>query len=166
MTEQTILVRAATVGDLERILEIYNHEVLHSTATYDTQPRTLAEQRKWYGVHDEKHPVIVAQSGDGVDGWASLSPWSERAAYARTVEVSVYVAQESRRRGVGRRLLEALVAEALSLGHHALIARISADNEASVRLHAALGFADVGTLREVGVKFGRLLDVAIMERLL
>jgi L-amino acid N-acyltransferase YncA len=82
------------------------------------------------------------------------------------VEVSVYVARESRRNGVGRRLLQALITAARERGHHAVLSRISVDNEASIRLHAALGFSTVGTLKEVGVKFGRLLDVAIMELLL
>lgn len=99
-------------------------------------------------------------------GWASLSPWSDRAAYAKTVEVSVYVAEEHRRRGVGRRLLQALVAAGRAHGHHSLLARISADNDASIRLHARLGFTVAGTLHEVGTKFGRVLDICIMELLL
>jgi len=165
MAAPLMRVRAAGQEDLARILEIYNHEVLVSTATYDTVPRTPAEHRKWFSLHGTDHPVLVADAGSAIAGWASLSPWSDRAAYSKAVEVSVYVAEEHRRQGVGRLLLQALIDAGRLHGYHALLARISADNEASIRLHAALGFTVVGTLREVGVKFGRTLDVAIMEML-
>ncbi len=158
-------IRAAGHGDLSRILEIYNREVLVSTATYDTVARTEAEHRKWFAIHGPHHPVLVAESEGTVCGWASLSPWSDRAAYARTVEVSVYVAEEHRRRGIGRQLLSALVEAGRAHGHRSLLARISADNEASIRLHAEAGFSVVGTMHEVGTKFGRTLDVCIMELL-
>ncbi len=161
-----IAIRPAREEDLPRIRAIYNHEVLASTATYDTQPRSAAEQRAWFRHHDGAHPVFVAERGDAVLGWASLSPWSDRPAYGRTVEVSVYVAEESRRLGIGRMLLQALVDSASSLGHHALLARISSDNTASVILHERLGFFVAGTLKEVGVKFGRVLDVVVMELVL
>jgi L-amino acid N-acyltransferase YncA len=158
-------VRAAGHEDLPRILDIYNREVLVSTATYDTVPRTPAEHRKWFSLHDSDHPVLLAESGGEIAGWASLSPWADRAAYSRSVEVSVYVAEEHRRKGVGRLLLGSLVEAGRAHGYHALLARISADNEASILLHAQLGFVVAGTLREVGMKFGRILDVCIMELL-
>jgi len=162
-----ITIRPAEQKDLTRILEIYNREVLVSTATYDTQPRTMGEQRKWFAAHGTTHPVLVACSEEGtVCGWGSLSPWSDRAAYGKSVEVSVYVAEESRRAGVGRQILETLIETGRARRFHALLSRISADNEASVRLHAEAGFFVAGTLKEVGVKFGRILDVAIMELLL
>ncbi len=161
-----ITVRPARYEDLPRILDIYNHEVIHSTATYDTEPRTMEEQEKWYAHHGDMHPVIVAESEGRVLGWASLSPWAERAAYASSVEDSVYVAHDARRRGVGRVLLRALIDTARGRGYHAVLGRISADNEASMRLHAEEGFVTVGTLKEVGIKFGRMLDVAIVELIL
>lgn len=166
MSEPQTIIRPAREADLSCILEIYNIEVASSTATYDTEPRTEEEHRKWFHHHGPAYPVLVAEREGRVCGWASLSPWSDRLAYSRSVEVSVYVAREYRRSGAGRLLMLALITAARERGHHALLSRISADNEASIRLHADLGFAAVGTLREVGVKFGRLLDVAIMEMLL
>ncbi len=161
-----LTVRDAREEDLPRIRAIYNHEVQSSTATYDTRPRTAAEQRAWFAMHGGSHPVLVAERDGAVCGWASLSPWSDRAAYRRTVEVSVYVAEEWRRRGIGRSLLVALIDAGRAHRHHALIARISSDNTASIALHAALGFEVAGTLKEVGVKFGRMLDVCVMELIL
>ncbi len=166
MASQLTSVRAAQEKDLPRIRAIYNREVLVSTATYDTKPRSAAEQRAWFGIHGGKHPVLVAEQDGVICGWASLSPWSDRAAYDTSVEVSVYVAEEWRRRGIGRLLLQALIDAGRAHGHHALLARISADNTASIELHAALGFFVAGTLKEVGIKFGRLLDVCIMELIL
>ena len=163
MAAPLIQIRTAAHADLPGILSIYNREVLVSTATYDTVPRTEAEHRTWFSVHGPDYPVFVADLDGAVIGWASLSPWSDRAAYARSAEVSEYVDEEHRRMGVGRRLLQKLIDAGRAHGYHALLARISADNEASVRLHAQLGFFVAGTLREVGEKFGRTLDVCIME---
>jgi len=159
-------VRPARLDDLSRILDIYNHEVIHSTATYDTDPRSMEEQEHWYTHHGDSYPVLVAEGDGRVLGWASLSPWAERAAYGGSVEDSVYVAHDARRRGVGRILLRALVDEARRRGYHAILGRISADNEASMRLHTEEGFETVGLLKEVGIKFGRVLDVAIVELVL
>ena len=100
-----------------------------------------------------------------VVGWASLSKWHERAAYADAAEVSVYVASPHRGQGIGRRLLEAVIEEGRSAGLHAVIAQIVGGNEVSVHLHAAFGFETVGLLKEVGRKFGRVLDVLIMEKI-
>jgi L-amino acid N-acyltransferase YncA len=166
MAAPVMEIRAAAHGDLPRILSIYNREVLVSTATYDTVPRTEAEHRAWFSLHGPEYPVLVAELDGKVIGWASLSPWSDRAAYSRSAEVSAYVDEEHRRMGVGRRLLRELIDAGRARGYHALLARISADNEASVRLHAQLGFSIAGTLREVGEKFGRILDVCIMELLI
>jgi L-amino acid N-acyltransferase YncA len=163
MASSVTAVRPAWGTDLPRILDIYNHEVRVSTATYDTQPRSMTEQVEWFAHHGPVHPVLVSEEGGSVTGWASLSPWSDRPAYDRSVEVSVYVAEEHRGKGHGKLLLQALIDAARGLGHHALLARISADNTVSIRLHEGLGFAEVGLLKEVGHKFGRMLDVSIME---
>jgi L-amino acid N-acyltransferase YncA len=144
---------------------IYDHEVLHSTATFDVTPRSADEWRDWWGHHEqERFPVLVASEQGLVLGWASLSPWATRCAYARANEVSVYVDRAARGRGVGAALLEALVARARALGVGVLLSRIEVSGgDASVRLHRRFGFQDVGVMRRVGEKFGRILDVMIMD---
>jgi phosphinothricin acetyltransferase len=159
-------IREAREADLERINDIYTQAVLRTTATFDMTPKSMEERRSWFACHGAAHPVIVAEEGTAVCGWAALSGWSDRAAYEHTVENSVYIAEECRGKGIGTELLRALIARARKLGHHAVIARIAQDNPASMRLHKAAGFFSVGTMKEVGVKFGRVLDVHILELLL
>ncbi|MGI9578980.1 MAG: GNAT family N-acetyltransferase [Microthrixaceae bacterium] len=160
-------IRDATVGDAEAILEIYNHQVLTSTATFDLVPRTIREQQDWLTQRSGAHAVIVAELGDGsVGGFGALSPYRERAGYATTVEDSVYVAESHLREGIGRLLLEALVDRARSHGFHALMAKIVGGHNASIELHRRCGFEIIGTESEVGRKFGRWLDVVLMEQLL
>lgn len=153
--------------DAEAIREIYNVEVLESTVTFDLVPRSLAEQLVWIEEHSGGHPAIVAvDEGDRVLGFASLSPYRPRPAYATTVEDSVYVAREHRGRGVGRLLLGDLVELARDHGFHAAIARVVGGHEASIALHRACGFEQIGCEREVGRKFGRWLDVVLMQLML
>jgi L-amino acid N-acyltransferase YncA len=146
---------------------IYNPVVETSTATFDLVPRTLDQQVAWLSDRSGARIVLVAETDDAtVAGYAALSPYRERAAYSTTVEDSVYVHADHQGRGVGRLLLDALVDTARAHGFHAVMARIVADHEASIALHAVCGFEVVGHEREVGRKFGRWLDVTLMERLL
>lgn len=162
-----VQVRLARLEDAGQIRDIYNAEVTSSTATFDLVPRTLAEQQQWLTRRSGAHAVLVADEGEGaVVAFASLSPYRDRPAYSTTVESSVYVRANRRGSGVGARVLGALVQLAADHGFHAVIARIVADHEASIALHRRCGFELVGTEREVGRKFGRWLDVAVMERLL
>jgi len=159
-------VRSATVEDAPAILEIYNHEVLTSTVTFDLVPRTLAEQESWITDRSGAHVVLVVEDGDEVVGFGALSQYRERAGYATTVEDSVYVHEDHRGKGVGRILLAELVERATAHGFHALMAKVVGDHQSSINLHAAAGFEVVGHEREVGRKFGRWLDVVLLERLL
>lgn len=146
---------------------IYNPVVETSTATFDLVPRTLDQQVAWLSDRSGARIVLVAETDEAtVAGYAALSPYRERAAYSTTVEDSVYVHADHQGRGVGRLLLDALVDTARAHGFHAVMARIVADHEASIALHAVCGFEVVGHEREVGRKFGRWLDVTLMERLL
>ncbi len=159
-------VRLATLDDAEPIRQIYNLEVTTSTATFDLVPRSLEEQQAWQAERSGARAVVVAELGGEVCGFASLSPWRDRPAYATTVEDSVYVHRDHQGRGVGRALLEELLGTATRHGFHACMARVVGGHEASIALHARCGFEIVGTEREVGRKFGRWLDVVLMERLL
>jgi L-amino acid N-acyltransferase len=163
-------------GDAEALLAIYNPEVLETTVTFDVLPRELAEQLEWIAAHQGAFPALVATGealpgprgarGEPIAGYAAVSTYRDRAGYTTTVESSVYVAREARGLGVARRLMEDLLAACEAGGFHAVIARIVDHNEASIRLHEALGFELVGTEREVGRKHGAWLDVVVMERLL
>jgi phosphinothricin acetyltransferase len=160
-----MVIRPATSADLPAILDIYNEAVLHTTATYDYEPQTLANRSAWFEEHQRAgFPIFVAQEESGrVVGWSNLSSFHPRPGYRFTVQNSIYVAVDRRGRGVGKRLLAPLLEAARSRGFRAILAWIDADNEASLRLHAAHGFERVAHLREVGHKFGRWLDVVLME---
>ena len=156
-------IRLATADDAEPIMAIYNGEVTSSTATFDLVPRSLDDQRAWLAARSGAFSAIVAVHDGQVVGFASLSPYKERAAYRTTVEDSVYVHRNHTGRGIGRLLLVELVDIARNSGFHSVIARIEAGGAASRALHAACGFDLVGVERQVGRKFGRWLDVAVMQ---
>ena len=159
--------RSARLDDAEAIREIYNLEVTTSTVTFDLEPRSLEAQQRWLADRAGAYSAVVAVDGDDeVVGFGSLSKYKERPAYATSVEDSVYVRRDQQGRGVGRLLLDGLLDTATKSGFHAVFGRIVGGHDASIRLHAACGFEHVGVEREVGRKFGRWLDVVIMERLL
>ena len=163
----TYRTRLAERRDAEALRRIYNVEVQESTVTFDLVPRSLSEQVAWIDEHSGGHPAIVAVGDeDEVVGFASLTPYRPRPAYAPTVEDSVYVDRDSRGQGLGRLLLADLVELARDHGFHSVIARIVGGHEASIALHEACGFQQVGIEREVGRKFGRWLDVVLMQRML
>lgn len=159
------LIRLALDDDLPAIADIYNDEVEHSAATFDTEPVDLEERRAWLAAHDPvRHPVVVAEVDGDVVGWASLSSWSQRCAYARAAEVSVYVHRDHRGRGLGKKLLIDLIERARAADLGVLLARISSGGgPASLRLHTSLGFQRIGTMRRVGEKLGKILDVELLD---
>jgi L-amino acid N-acyltransferase len=161
-----MLLRPASLDDAAALRDIYNLEVETSVATFDLVPRSLEDQRAWLAARSGAFATIVATDGDGVIGFASLSPYKERAAYRTSVEDSVYVRRDCQGLGVGRALLSHVVGVAAASGFHTVIARIEAGGAASRALHAACGFELVGIERQVGRKFNRWLDVAIMQHLL
>jgi L-amino acid N-acyltransferase len=162
-----ITVRLAERSDAEAIRAIYNTEVTTSTSTFDLVPRSLGQQEEWLAARSGAFSAIVAVDGeDAVVGFASLSPYKERAAYRTTVEDSVYVDPSRQGEGIGTALLTRLIDIARTSGFHTVMARIEASGTASRALHSRCGFELVGIEREVGRKFNRWLDVAVMQLLL
>ncbi len=161
----TFQIRPATTADAPAIAAIYNDAVASTVATFDTEPRSEEDQLRWFREHAPPYIVLVAESGTEVIGWASLSRWSERRAYDETAEVSVYVEARRRAEGVGRALLSRLVAAGERAGFHTLLARVADGNAVSLRLHTSQGFQPVGVMREVGWKFGRRIDVHLLQRM-
>lgn len=172
-------IREATGVDLAAIDDIYNHYVRTSTSTFQVDPTTPEERRAWFAAHGPDHPVLVFEEDDSdarrdgprvaggrIAGWASLNRYNPREAYGLTVELSVYVRHDRHRRGIGRALMNELLARAQASGHHVVLAQVAADQEPSLRLHRSSGFQDVGRLREVGFKFNRWLDVILLNRML
>jgi len=164
-------------GDADALMEIYNPEVAETTVTFDLVTRTLDDQLAWIDEHRGAHPAIVAiddepgsgplgSGGESIVGFASLGTYRARAAYATTVESSVYVARSARGRGVGSLLMLDLLALAKAGGFHSVIARIVGENKSSIELHERCGFEFVGIEREVGRKHGRWLNVVELQILL
>ena len=162
-----ITLRLATSADAAEIAEIYNREVLGTTSTFDLVPRSIEAQREWLAARSGAFAAIVAvDASRRVVGFAALSPYKDRAAYTTTVEDSVYVHRDVNGRGIGKLLLTRLIEIARESGFHAVIARIEATGTTSRALHASCGFELVGIERQVGRKFNRWLDVAVMQKLL
>jgi L-amino acid N-acyltransferase len=159
-------IRRAEIEDLSEINAIYNEAVLYTTATFDTDPKTLDYHRQWFAAHGPKNPILVAKREGSVIGWGSLNPYSDRAAYESTVELSLYIHASHRGQGIGKALMSHLLAAGQEAGVHAVLSRITEGNATSLRLHEEFGFWTVGTMKEVGVKFGRLLDVHLLEKIL
>lgn len=150
------------------MLAIFNHEIAHSTALYEMEPRTLDSMAHWFADKESGGwPVIVAEDdADLLLGFASYGPFRAYPAFDRTVEHSVYVAQPYQRQGVGRALMHSLLALAADDALHVMVGAIDSSNSASIALHEALGFDRVGHLRQTGHKFGRWLDLLFYQRIL
>jgi phosphinothricin acetyltransferase len=167
-SDLNVSVRAATEADLPAILEIYNDAVLHTTASYDYEPRTLEHRIAWFEDHRRNnYPIYVSTDSSGrVVGWSALNRYHDRMGYRFTTENSVYVAEGMRGRGIGKRLMVPLIDAARARSLHAILAAIDASNDVSIRLHAGFGFKQAGHFKEVGYKFERWLDVIYMQLLL
>ena len=159
-----ITIRDAAEADLPGIMDIYNDAVANTTAIWNEAVVDLENRRAWFTARRERgFPVLVAVRGRQVLGYASYGDWRAFDGYRHTVEHSVYVQKDARGTGTGKRLLKALIDRASFNGIHVMIAGIEAENTASIRLHEKLGFRVVGRFSEVGIKFGRWLDLTCME---
>ena len=162
-----MIVRDATEEDLPDILEIHNDAVANTTAIWSVNPVDIDNRRLVLMERQARgFPFLVVAEGPRVMGYASFGDFRPHDGYFLTVEHSIYVSRNHRRRGIAARLFPPLIERATSLGKHAMIGGIDAANDASIRLHEAFGFERVGLLPQVGYKFGRFLDLLFMQKLL
>ena len=161
-----LVVRASTEADVARCAEIYAHHVLHGTASFELDPPDLAEmKRRRAAVLDLGLPHLVAERDGWVLGYAYAGNWRPRPAYKFSVEDSVYIDKDAVGQGVGKALLPVLIGQCAALGKRQMVAVIGdSGSTPSIRLHASCGFRMVGTLENIGFKFGRWLDSVLMQR--
>jgi phosphinothricin acetyltransferase len=163
----TTTIRPATVADLPAVTAIYNHAVIHTTAIWNDAVVDLENRRAWYEARRKRgYPVLVAEIDGTVAGYGSFGDFRAFEGYRFSVEHSVYVAEAMRRRGIASQLLTTLIDEARRLGKHVMIAGVAADNDVSIRLHLRHGFVATARMPEVGVKFGRWLDLVFLQKAL
>ena len=161
------MIRDATEHDLPAIRAIYNDAVLNTTAIWNEQPVDLANRQAWFSARQaQQYPILVAVDNDEVTGYASFGDWRPFEGFRYSVEHSVYVRNDQRGKGLGPRLMQALIERARSCGKHVMVAAIESGNLASIRLHERLGFSVTGQMAQVGTKFGRWLDLTFMQLLL
>lgn len=155
-------IRIAVLGDLPELLDIYNYEVLNGYATFDSIPQTYEQRKVWFEEHNkDHHPLIVAVDDEGkIAGYSSLSSYRPKDSYKPSVELSVYVSPNHRRMGVATVLMEHILEMAREDDTiHTVVSVITSGNDASIRLHEKFGFTYCGTIREVGIKFGKLMSI-------
>jgi phosphinothricin acetyltransferase len=162
-----VTIRLASISDVRGILDIYNDDILNTTAVYSYEPHTMDMRLEW--LEDKNRsgiPVLVAEIDDKVVGFATYGPFRVWAAYQYTIEHSVYVHNAYRQQGIAKKLLHKLIETAMQKQVHTIIAGIDADNTASMSLHKKLGFIEIGTFKEVGYKFNRWLNLKFMQLML
>jgi L-amino acid N-acyltransferase YncA len=160
-----MILRAANTNDLPAITAIYNDAVLNSTATFDIENKTVADMQIWFNQHDEKYCVVVYELNNEIAGWASLTRYSDRTAYDRTAEFSIYLHPNFKGQKLSKPLMEYCLQQGIKNGIKAVLARITEGNDISIKLHEHFGFFMVGVLKQVGVKFNKVLDVNLMQLL-
>ncbi|MFT3690668.1 GNAT family N-acetyltransferase [Paenirhodobacter sp.] len=158
------MIRDATPEDAAAIAAIYNDAVVHSTAIWNDVQVDAANRVAWMQARQEQGlPVLVLEEAGEVTGYASYGPFRAFDGYRETVEHSVYIRTDRRGGGRGRALMEQLLAYARARGLHVMVAAIEAGNAPSIALHRKLGFEDIGVMPQVGQKFGRWLDLALLQ---
>lgn len=166
MDNEVYSVRRVSLSDAEAINDIYNHYVLHTAVSFETEALSVGEMRQRIATLSAEFPYFVCEISGRVVGYCYVHLWKERAAYCHTYETTLYLHPDFVRHGLGSVLLNLLVSECRSRGYHALIACITANNAASIAFHAHHGFEQVSLFKQVGHKFGEWLDVVDMELVL
>lgn len=144
------------------VVGIYNWAINQTFATIDSEPLSSEEAAAWWNAHAGKTVTLVAAEDDVIAGWARLLPWRLRG--FEVVEDLVYVDPVYQRRGVGRQLLTTLIEEAKTTGCRTMVASVAADNRSGLRLHESLGYEPVGTIRNGAYKFGRWMDITLVQK--
>jgi phosphinothricin acetyltransferase len=160
------MIRNATREDAEAIRAIYAHYVENSTVTFEEEVPLVEEMERRIGGMLAEFAWLVEEGEGEIRGYAYFGRWKPRSAYRESVESTVYVAKDRVGRGIGSGLYRALLERAREQGRHAVMAVLGLPNEESVRLHEKFGFEKVGHFREIGLKFGRRLDVGCWELIL
>ena len=158
-----MLIRPATIEDAAAVAAIYNQAVTGTTASFDIESKSVEDRETWISDRGARHPVLVAETHGAVVAWGALSRYSERPAYDRTVEISVYVDAAHHGRGLGHAMSLALLDAAAAADLHVILARICTENVVSIAMVRNLGFTPAGVMHQVGRKFGRWLDVETWE---
>ncbi len=157
-------IRKAGLKDIVGITAIYNYSIINTVATFDLEPKSIEDRMNWFAEHNDKYPVYVAEKDGKVIGWAALTKLYEKQAYEQSVELTVYVDHKYRRQGVGKYLMEELIRHAKKRGDlHSIISKITQSNDASIELHKKIGFECIGTMKEIGFKFGHYIDVHFFQ---
>ncbi|MCX7709584.1 MAG: GNAT family N-acetyltransferase [Clostridia bacterium] len=158
-----MLIREAVISDVERLASIYNWAVANTTASFDINVVSLENRREWFSHYGGVYPLIVAEEDGKVVGYSSLSKFREKEGYAKTVELSVYVDPEYHGRGIGKHLVAEILERGKKLGHHVIMAGITAGNDVSIKMHENFGFKLCGHMKEVGYKFDAWQDVLFYQ---
>jgi len=161
-----MLIKNAEKKHIEGIREIYNEAILNSTATFDTEIKSYEDRLKWLEDHNKKYPVVVIDNNDKVLAWGSLNKYSDRKAYDKTCEISIYIHKDFRGQGLGNKIMEDLIGRAKTNGIHAIISRVAGENQASKKLHKKFNFELMGIMKEVGYKFEQYIDINIYEKII
>ena len=163
----TAIIRTATENDVESILEIVNHAILHTTANYNYEPQTIEAQTEWFRQKQRNDfPVIVAAIDEKVVGFGAYGTFREKIGYQFTVEHSVYVSDAFIGKGIGKLLLSELILIAKKNGLRTMIGAIDAENKDSIAFHEKFGFAKCGVVKDAAFKFDRWLDLQFMQLIL
>ena len=177
MAVRSVTIRDAVEDDVPEILAIYNDVIASSTAVYREDPATLDDRREWFNARRaQSYPVLVALAAGasaeastddpGILGFASYGDFRAWPGYRFSVEHTVHIRADQRGQGVGTLLMQALIQRAIAQGKHVMIGGVDAENESSLRFHEQLGFVRSASLRQVGFKFGRWLDLVFVQRIL
>ncbi|MDE6527902.1 MAG: GNAT family N-acetyltransferase [Muribaculaceae bacterium] len=153
------MIRSVTANDCKAIADIYNNFVLNSTATFEIVPLSYNEMRARIETLSESYPYFVCELDGEIAGYCYAHAWKDRAAYSKTLETTVYIAEKFQGRGIGTALISQLIDECRARGVEVLVACITAENQASCAIHRKLGFKQASFFEKVGIKFGRHLDV-------